>query len=407
MPFFVNLLQKTVCRTILFLFIFPVFCWAQEGTIRGEIVDSVTISKTKGETFALYLPKSFDPQAESPILFVFDPAARGKVGLAPFIASSEKHGVILVCSNNSKNGSYDRNFDLANNLFNHIFKTYKVDSNRMFLSGFSGGSRLAAAIATLTNQFAGVIACGAGFSSSPLQTLSTQKFLYAGICGVEDMNYLEMFTNDQYLSKLKFEHTIISFNGGHQWPPVEQINHAFDWMFLKNKPEERLSLDSTLTQQLVDNHNQIIKYKERGELLLASEYYKRLLGAYPKAALHDSIQNAHQSLLASKAYKVALKQRNEAFMDEKKISVKLIGRLKSDFKRPEKINWKWWSKELSKFFEIGAKGSKQERYMVSRIKNALVAFIYESKIANPIHTNNATNKELFLRFRGLIYPENE
>ena len=93
---------------------------------KGMIIDSIAVSKATNETFALYLPKSFMENEPQPIVFIYEPLGRGAVGIQPFIPASEKYGLILVCSNNSKNGPYDRNFTISNNLFKQTLLNRKV-----------------------------------------------------------------------------------------------------------------------------------------------------------------------------------------------------------------------------------------------------------------------------------------
>ncbi len=405
---FVSLPRYWLARMFFILFILPVLCLAQPMQEIGKILDSIPVTKTSGETFALYLPTTFNPKSTHPILFIFDPVARGKVGIRPFISSSEKYGIILICSNNLKNGPYEKNFGIANNLFDHVFENYKVDTGQMFLTGFSGGSRLATAIATLSNQFAGVVGCGAGFSPNPSHIPSTQNFLYAGICGVEDMNYLEMLANDEYLSRLDFEHTVISFNGGHQWPPADQIDKAFDWMYLKiQRSNGSLKVDNAMKQQLEDRLNQVRSYKDGGEYLLASEHYKRLLETYPTALLSDSISSDYRALLDSKEHQAATKERNQVMSLEKKISQKFFNRLPSELENDKDLNWRWWTKEIERLDKLKSGGNKEEQQMVARIKYALMAYMYEQWVANSELKQNESIKNTFQRFRELLYPKKE
>ena len=120
---------------------------------RGKIIDSVFINGNSGESFALYVPNNYDVSAQTPIVFIFDPSARGKTGIHPFVPASEKYGYLLVCSNDTKNGPYQTNYDIANRLFERVFLKFNIDENRIYAAGFSGGSRLAANIALLTGPY--------------------------------------------------------------------------------------------------------------------------------------------------------------------------------------------------------------------------------------------------------------
>ena len=102
----------------------------QKKLEKGVIIDSIQVHKNKNETFALYLPSLFSEDKINSVNFVFDPSAKGKLGIKPFIKASEKYGFIIVCSNNSKNGPYDQNFNIFNNLFSHIISNFKVNNPR-------------------------------------------------------------------------------------------------------------------------------------------------------------------------------------------------------------------------------------------------------------------------------------
>ena len=156
-------------KYFLFIILISSFCslLGQESDFPiGEIVDSIAVSKTSNESFALYLPSNYKPNTLSPIVFIFDPAARGKIGIHPFIKAAEKYNYILICSNDSKNGPYDQNFEIASRLFDKIFSDFSINPKRIYTAGFSGGARLASRITVLNEHIQGVIACGAGIASN-------------------------------------------------------------------------------------------------------------------------------------------------------------------------------------------------------------------------------------------------
>ena len=96
------------------------FCWSislvgqVDNFPKGKIIDSVSLGKGSKETFSLYLPHQYNPNELSSIVFIYELAPRGKVGITPFIKAAETYNYILVCSNDSKNGPYQRNFDITN-----------------------------------------------------------------------------------------------------------------------------------------------------------------------------------------------------------------------------------------------------------------------------------------------------
>ncbi len=387
-----------------FLFLCICFCFstqAQTTLKKGIVHDSIPVSGTNDETFALYLPEKYKETELNSIVFIFEPAARAAIGIQPFINASEKYGHILVCSNNTRNGSYERNFDITDNLFDHIFTNFNIKEDEMYLSGFSGGSRLASAIATLTNKFTGVIACGAGFSGVPTHIPITQDYAYIGLCGDRDMNYKEMLKNKEYLDSKKFKSTLITYNGNHSWPPSEQISRAFDWLHLqKLKKTNPIESEKILTLYQSD-YNRIEQFKTNGELLYASEQYERILKSYNGLVSTDSLVKQYRKLLTSTPYKKQSTSHDKVLKMEIRLSVKFINQMTTDFTNPSKINFGWWEREFKK---LNKKEGVEMQKMVYRLKFDLYARAYSRKKA--LHYNsNEEQIAIIDRLLKLLYPK--
>ena len=368
---------------------------------KGKIVDSVLVEGGNKETYALYIPNSFSDENAAPIIFVFEPAARGKVGIEPFIDVAEEYAHIIVCSNNSKNGSYEKNFKIAENLFASVFSNYNINTDQMYLAGFSGGSRLAAAIACLSDNFKGVIGCGAGFSGVHAHTPTFQDFIYVGLCGNEDTNYREMLENQSFLQKFNFKNTLVTFDGNHQWPPRKEINRAFRWLLLE---ENRGSMNKeTISKNYLKDYRDTKAFMASGKLLLAAENYDRMLESYNAILPMDSVRNQYKDLVLSKSYKKEKKALSAALATEADLTGKLVTKLKSDLKTPEKAKLQWWRKEMAKLDDIKNKKGEQFRKMVARIKFNLFAIIYERHslgLVKPSDAEIALGKDI----RKIIYP---
>ena len=76
---------------------------------------------------------------------------------------ADVYNFILIGSNNSKNGN---DWPTAENIWNILFddsqKRFKINTNRIYVCGFSGGAKVATYIALNHNEIKGVIANGAG-----------------------------------------------------------------------------------------------------------------------------------------------------------------------------------------------------------------------------------------------------
>jgi len=364
------------------LLIVPFFLIGQTSFQKGIIIDSVTILNSENESYALYLPASFEETELSSIVFVFDPAARGAIGVAPFTEAAESYGHIVICSNDSKNGSYNLNFEIANRLFDAVFKKFRIKEDEMYVAGFSGGARLASAIASLTNKFRGVLACGAGFSPNPSQNPSNQNYLYAALCGNEDMNYREMLNNKGFLERLGFKNTLFTYKGGHSWPPKNQINRAFRWLFAQTGDKKNVLLN---VLNISEEETKV--FEASGEVLFAAENYERTIQSFGGVLDVETIKANRDTLFLSKKYKIAHKEFISAIKKEEEIASKLHTRFYRDIMNPDGANLVWWEKEFKKLKKTQETGPEQTRKMISRVSFSIVAEAY-SRTNQSLYSSN-------------------
>lgn len=334
---------------LLFVFLLSTIVHCQSSYELGKIIDSIIVTDSENETFALYLPTSYSSEKLSSIIFIFDPAARGKVGLLPFLTASEKYNHILVCSNNAKNGPYNRNFGIANRLFNQVFNLFAVNNDLVFLSGFSGGARLAATIAALSDGIAGVMACGAGLSAQASHVPYGKKFLYAGICGTRDMNYTEMLDLMPFLESLKFRKTLFTYDAGHRWPPEEKILEAFDWLYVELNKQGVLSVDKNILKDLyVANYHKTEEKLANEDFLPALEDLRRLRQSYGSFYNLDSITAKIKNLRNNPLYKLRSKEKDKVIKAEQELTRKYLEKINREFINPDLANINWWYKEFQK-----------------------------------------------------------
>ena len=197
---------------------------------KGAPVDRVVCLQDAGQSYALYLPSSFDPARTWPVLFLFDPGARGTLAVAAFREAAETYGWILIGSNNSRNGPRRDNALAAQAVWADALMRLPLDARRVYASGFSGGARAASAFPQYVGRaIAGVIGCGAGIADG-LDPRSLNAAAYFGLAGLADFNYGEMKGLDLALDPSGIPHAFYYFEGTHDWPDPASCARAAGWM---------------------------------------------------------------------------------------------------------------------------------------------------------------------------------
>ncbi len=213
---------------------------------KGEIVDQLACLDDATQSYALYLPSHYTPDRKWPILYAFDPRARGRVPLERFREAAEQYNWILVGSNNSRNGPLQPAVEAWNAVVKDTHQRFSIDDERVYATGFSGAARVAIFLATRCRDcISGVIACGAGF---PAGITPSPAFHFAvfGVAGIEDFNYPEVRDLDEALAKAGMPHRIAIFEGRHEWAPVTVATEAVEWLELKAMQAGRRTRDDRL-----------------------------------------------------------------------------------------------------------------------------------------------------------------
>ncbi|MGH9650214.1 MAG: hypothetical protein ACRD3A_02410 [Terriglobales bacterium] len=131
------------------------------GVAPGQATERVVTLADANQSYAVYLPSTYDPQKKWPVVFGFDPGARGPVPVEVFRAAAEKHGYILVGSNNAQNGPRRLSLEAFAAILGDVEKRFSVDPDRYYAAGFSGGARVAGLTGFLCKGcIRAVIACG-------------------------------------------------------------------------------------------------------------------------------------------------------------------------------------------------------------------------------------------------------
>ena len=116
------------------LLLLPFAIFSQENSFpTGVVIDTVTCLKDASHSYAMYLPKGYDSSKKWPALFIFEPAARGKLPVELYAEAAEKYGYIVVSSNNSKNGiPWGSFFGVADTFVDDVLARFSVNQKLFF-----------------------------------------------------------------------------------------------------------------------------------------------------------------------------------------------------------------------------------------------------------------------------------
>ncbi len=357
----------------------------------GVIYDSVNCFRYPHESYALYLPKNYTATKKFPVLFFFDAHARGWLPVKRYKALADSFNFILVASNESKNGqATQKRNQIIYHFMQDVEQRFSINPGRVYTGGFSGGARVAAGIGLSNQDIAGVIGCAAGFPK--LNHITNTQLAYVGIVGNTDFNFMEMEQLNSELEAAHWRHSLLIFDGHHQWPPMQTMKKAFSFLQTDAMRRQLIPVDKHFIarlkadfdkerKQAIRNNDPSLRWQTDQQLVAF------LKGLTPVGTYEKEIQKLSQNPLLKK------QQRQQIFLKKEEL------RWQQTYARAfENKDASWWKNALD-HLSVMQKSAKtsDEKQMTKRLFNylSLMAYLYADGSLNN-HQTTAAGKYLMI-----------
>ena len=286
----------------------------------GVILPRVTAMKQPEQSYALYLPSAYSQDKLWPIIYAFDPGARGSVPVELMREAAERNGYIVVGSNNSRNGSWKIEAEAAEAIIKDTHARLSVDDRRVYLAGFSGGARVAAQIAQVCKCAAGVLLNGAGFHPLAFDSKEAPFVVFAAV-GTFDFNYPELVSTDDELEKLAYPHFLRLFEGPHQWAPATAMEDALAWFRLQAMKSGREGRDdSFIAAQAAKETDRVRGLEQSGDLFAAWKEYRQAARMLGGLADDTALRARAGTLEKDKAIRDGAKREKQEFEEQAELT---------------------------------------------------------------------------------------
>jgi len=363
----------------------------------GKVIPHVICKTDASQSYALYIPSKGNKEA-LPVIYFFDPHADGSLPLIKYKALADKYNFILIGSNNSKNGNdWSTTENTWNTLFNDIQKRLKINANRIYTCGFSGGAKVASYVALDHSGVKGVIVGGAGL---PDQTPPNNfNFTFTEIVGEGDMNMTDLVALNNELDRTQTKHRIIFFDGKHEWSPENIMNIAFEGLQFDAMREKLIPQDNSfISNYIAKSKTTINNFLNSNDLIKAERECKlsiNLLNGLTSEV--NWFKEKDASLLNNSAYKKQWQARQNLLSTEQNMKDAYTQQFQNG-----DINY--WTKTIN---DLQAKANVQtaEGAMYQRLVAYLSLAFYS--ISNQLITSNQNNEaKYFVELYKMDDPTN-
>ena len=188
------------------------------------------------QTYELYVPKSLK-KGESPGLILFISPGDGSTGLESLRKVCDDQKLIFASPHGAGNNTDTRKrVRIVLDVLDDLRREYRVDPDRTYIAGFSGGGRIACAIGySLPEYFGGVISiCAAGDlrEESWLRQRVVDRLSVAHLTGETDFNRgeVERFRGPMLAAVGVRSKVWVAPKTGHAIPATSLLSDAVVWL---------------------------------------------------------------------------------------------------------------------------------------------------------------------------------
>jgi dienelactone hydrolase len=268
----------------------------------------------ESEKFTVYVPSQ--TPAKGYALLVFVPPWREAVVPPHWTAALDRHGMIFVSASNSGNDAdvLDRREPLALLAAYNVMRRYPVDSERVYIGGFSGGSRVAIRLAVAYPDVfhaallnAGSDSIGDGRIPLPEGELfrrfqDSSRLVY--LTGQDDSAGLDQDVRSRQSMQewCAFDlQTQLMLRAGHETAGAAALDRALDALADRQRPDpQRLAAcRARVAARLAESLERARNLQQRGKSGEAWSSLKKIDTRYGGLAAPDTLDLARQIDVAS------------------------------------------------------------------------------------------------------------
>ncbi len=327
----------------------------------------------KTDTYALYLPTSYEVEKKMSLLLIFDPKGRGNNTVNLFRTAAEEQGYILASPNlDLKRKPVDSIVKTATSMMYNIFNAFSIDENQVYAAGMAEGAQVASTIPLFYNKMAGILAIGNSFVN-PKYLDKQNPYTFIGIAGRKDYMLYEIETYLRFYDNIDFPTYAYYFDGKEdEWPPSDIVNNAvsgFTLQAIKNGSRPALP---EFIQQLYENEmNEVEQLRRKREFYNAYEKLDRMEEKYGEFGFEDEIKERMKEIKNADGFRQQRREFKEAVNTEKYQQGEYEYLLRTDVMTTNFQNIGWWAYQVDELNKLKKSSNEAEANMAYRLHGYL------------------------------------
>jgi pimeloyl-ACP methyl ester carboxylesterase len=350
-------------------------------------------------SYALFLPPQYQAGKPCPLLILFDSHGSGLLPVNLMNTEAAKNGFIIAGSNNSKNGMpIEQTTVIYHKMLADLTERFNIEKKAIYVCGFSGGSRVAGAIAITEGGIAGVVGCGAGLPN--INQNPVQPFSYLAVVGNQDFNYSEILQLDESLETAGYQHHLLVFDGIHQWPPKELLPDIFTWLRFDAMRRMAIPTERTEINRFIETNDKTAEdFAAAGKHAMQQTVYVKMMHYLQGLTDIAPLQSEIKRLSGEQEIITYNKEQKQLLELERKLQQKYAPQFQNQ-------SLAWWTKEASQLQSLTKKaGDPGTKQVYQRVLGFLSINCY-SYSNSALKQGDLVAAAKFIEIYRLVDPEN-
>ncbi|MGB7786354.1 MAG: hypothetical protein WBL27_09655 [Salinimicrobium sp.] len=393
-------------RKFLILFLLGLQVTAQEYSVKkGMVVDSLKVSDSLSQTYALYLPTTFSNTKKWPVLFVFDPEGRGKAAAQLFKTVAEEQGYLVVSSNdiNSEN-ELVKNVEIAAKLMSNVSRVLPADFQQVATAGAMDGAKVATSMPLMFSNILGVVAAGNQYMNMDLLDRKND-FAFIGIVGDEQFTVTGMNLTAAALDDKKHLTAVYTYTGSKDWPTPDIVSSAVGSLSLKAMKDGLRPKDLQLVNSLYQNDiGRVNKMMSNGDMLQAWHLLELMSDKYEDLRDPAEIEQKQSQLRRSRSFLEQRREEAEVMATEDRLKNDFLYYFQEDVETANFENLGWWNFQKKKLDSLAQKQGAEAK--MARRVNGFVKEMAETTREEFLRKNPDLENELLANMILTIFDPN-
>ena len=364
-------------KKIIFFLLLSLQVSAQEFLVKkGVVVDDLKVSDTLDDSYALYLPTTYQNERRWPVLFVFDSEERGRAAAQLFRSTAEEQGYIVVSSNNiSRQKDLEENLLTGARLMQHIAGVLPVDLKQISTVGSMAGARTANSVPLVFDNIFGTIAVGDHWIN--FEMLDDRKnFVFIGIVGDEQFADAGIKNTAGALSHLRFPSQVYTYSGDEEWPKPEIVSTAVGSLTLEAMRRKLQPVDVGLIEKLYQQDiSRVNQYMSNNQLLNADALLEIMEEKYKSFISLSEIRGKQDQLARSRNYTQQKREQQVISEKEARLMDDFVYYLEEDIRTANFENLGWWNYQKNQLDSL-AQRNNAEAKMALRLKDFINEYVW-------------------------------